>query len=629
MNRKKQPELFEDHKYGFTGFTHRAANYFTNSKNKKYNGGVTIINVPENQVDYYPYQQKSKFTSNSADKAKRKLENEREPLKESNVQIDQKKKTKQEVRLHGTILQKVDYSPRKYKAQNRKSSSKKELTEEETLQILADKYSKFLKEKLKAKSKRVQFDESCFPLPSKKEQNNKDNKGETIMDTSKKTLSLQPSLAYAIERPEIIMKDDEEQVDNQLMQNNILNVKSETETKIDIPSSPNSCLNDASDEFDSDDFEPQPRQPPIPFQLEIQNNNQQFSLDQSNETNVESDPTPQLQDLINKTVEVDKRMNETIDTSYIPPSILSPLNVTSRNNINNQDNNQELDLQSSKELSQQPMDPSQFIPKNRLFVISDSDSEPISEFSNMNYEPVSQENFDVKNDLIANSPILQSIRSNASAIESSILNKNPSKSAKEKHVTFDITNCPPHQSRINPHLFVDNDTYVNQDNFNEEPEDIKLPDEFESLTDFSKAIRFPKDYLSTFQFPNQLHNDENDSSESNTSDEDSNYTPNFSRILSYLRLKLDKNDLDKVIESLGQYKSKHFILSIEPHDQTIKAVYIMHPHRCYAKIIWGEGLTKVFRDDVARFYIMNMNKKRFQPVKATDFDNEVDAFYID
>ncbi|OHT13438.1 hypothetical protein TRFO_16426 [Tritrichomonas foetus] len=501
-----------------------------------------------------------------------------------------------------------------------------------------------------------------------------------------KKLVIEPTITYSVDSQEVMFDGDS----NDHMQKANNNVVPETNGKVEIeikenhietPRKPEVSNNTISDDNietlnddqqqnnsnddigdDDDDFvNLVPKKPPVPTRYDLN------ELQEKNECNLkntklvenESDCDHEgfisLYDLMKKKNELDQRLNNTLES---PNKISSKpterfnnspvlddadyvqLDMTNMQRATSNDENKEFSSKKHDKIliNEDSLNPSDFFPKKRFFEMSDSDSENIA---SMTQSP-KEKNDDNYPDVISSSPILSKIKDNIYSEPIS----NTSATKPIPRVTWDISNCPPPRARItnnfNHHIY-DDDDYNNDYSNNYHQEEVDL----NSVTDFSKAIKLPKDFIINFNESEQSYETLDNNSFSNRKyghdddddDDDDFYfqdeedrndcIPNFSRMLSFLRHKLDTKQLAEVVEVMNQNKSKHFVLSISTSSQKIDAVYVLRSDLKFARLIWGEGLSKVFQDDVAIFYQLNIASKRFEPLKITEFTPDFDAFLID
>ena len=273
-------------------------------------------------------------------------------------------------------------------------------------------------------------------------------------------------------------------------------------------------------------------------------------------------------------------------------------------------------------------DPSSYVPKRRHFDMSGPDSDTDSED-------------DLKSDLKSDA-----LSEKKSTTQSPILlNKiNRSKSEpRSPHVTWDISNCPPIRPKASNGFGINKSfSFINYDEINGyyeekdlEQAEVNHEDEidFNSPVNFSKAIKLPRNLLNGLNpdFYNEEGNDNNflyDNFENEEEDTTENI-PNYSRILSILNKMLDESQYNEVLNIMNNYKAKHFCLLISMPQQNIDSLYLLRSDLHHAKKLWGEGLSNVYKDDIKKYFSINIASKRFEQMKIDDFAHDVDAFMID
>lgn len=701
---------------------------FSNSKYSNPSLGIKVVsnNNNENCTKKSAPQTKSKIAKKTDKKINPKIDCTREPLKSTNKQTNTKKKNTQEAKLYGTVIQKVDYpqkrtptkpklpitntsnpspkigkSPNAFKGTSIKSSIKNSINQNDkstqdkskkskntenndNLQVLATKYSKFLQERINSHQKcelQIMADEKNKKSVSFQQQAN-ENK-----DNAKRP-ALYQSNSYSIERPEVkennnLNKDISNQIpavkpkgniDNKVKTKNqcspvISNRKSKKDDLISTPQKRQEddfeLLSESESENDEiNDFHSiEPKIPPKPIEhlnySQSKKKVSKTSASKSTEINKKEEKSDnQFEELLKKKNELDARINSTISlqnhkeikhfqqSSYedtesykvtddddlinnslvkkieqIQNSISSSPIPNTNSSIKNapkiESNKSEAEktksLETSSNLNQD--DPLNFVPKKRLFDMSGSDSD---------YE----ESFKTEN-----APEDKNVELNPISAK-----KDPPKSP---HVTWDISNCPPIRPKVSNKFGINKSfSFINYDEMNgysEEADANQLNNnqeiDFNSPVNFSKAMKLPKDFF--YEVNNNCNDDDNtfvyDNYENyeNEEEDKSDSIPNYSRILSILNKKLDGSRYTEVVNIMNKYKVKHFCLLISLPHQNVEALYLLRSDLCYARLIWGEGLSKVYRDDVLKFFTINIASRRFEQMKTTEFVCDVDAFTLD
>lgn len=704
---------------------------FQNFSNSKYSNTSFGVKVSNNNIAKTNKQSVPQSKSKIAKKSDRSIEQkQREPLKSTNQQTNSRKKN-QEIKLYGSVIQKVNYPP---KAQlenkptiinsqnqspkiekescvskspslkqclktnitnnenkneklnsNKNNKNNKNKSNDDTnndgdndnLQVIATKFSEFLQEKLNSyKYYEFEKNQKAVTLQEPTILNKNDQAQNAEVDS--KRPKLHQSIAQFIEHPEIpqhqnkysssIQKQSSDikpnrkehikkeprsiNANNTRKINKNINVTPQKRRTNDFDSNSYSELDSDCDSIDNHYIEP--KVPPKPIEhLNIAKKEKELDLKatSSNEKDEANDKSnDQFKELIKRKNELFARINnanefqkqqeiefdnhlqikkshesikdkpiEDTDTSN-SDSLISRIEQIKSSLLDSTKNSTTTTTQSlSKELPTKTdsgisnnniisncnqHDPLSFDPKKTNFDLSGTDSD--SDFKS-----------EVDPDKKPNNQLLLQYNDNK--------NKNEPRSP---HVTWDISICPPLRPRVSNNIKINKSfTFINYDELNgyndekateiNEINNTKNQIDFNSPENFSKAMKLPKNFLNDFN--NEIYNEDDNNLIYET-------VPNYSRILSILNKVLDESQYKEVVNIMNENKGKHFCLSISTSNYNIEALYLLRSDLQYAKILWGEGLTKVFKEDIEKFFSINIAARRFEPMEISDFACDVDAF---
>lgn len=560
--------------------------------------------------------------------------------------------------------------------------------DDENLQLIDSKYSKSLQVKLNSH----QHSEIQSMSPVKKRKNVSYKQPITEDLTNNKTTSsanskrpkLQQSTIQSIERPEIEVRPKKSSPCIQRRSSDsMLNKKEPVRKELrSVSSSNTSKMNkhmnvtpqrsdfdsDSDSYFEDDTNNIEPKIPPKPIEhLNFEKKDTKSIINRANKKNDDDKNKRQLKELIRRKRELDERTsnvlqfqkqqeteiinrfksknqlkstdNQIIDNkststsdSLIPriEQIQNSLSSSrfSTSSISNQMQSSKISRSQSEPQTSSnsnglsncvPLDPLSFSPKNRHFNMSVSDSD--GDFED-----------DLKPDLKSTS----SSDTKGFAFQSPISSKNKKNKNEPRspHVTWDISNCPPIRPKVANRIY----NYVDYDEQNEyfevDQDDSKHQDDnidYNSPECFSRAMKFSKKFLNEFntEYLNEEGNENNflyDNYEIEEEDTSENI-PNYSRILSILNKKLNEDDYNDVLNIMNKYKVKHFCLLISAN-HNIEALYLLRSDLRFAKILWGEGMSKVYKDDIAKYFSINIASRKFEHMKISEFACDVDAFII-
>lgn len=630
------------------------------------------------------------------------------PLKQSNNRNSSKVKNMPGVQLYGSVIQKVDYYPKKKKTntETKKSPVKTDslvtndynsMSESESLQILASRYSKFLQEKFGSNQnseQSIQNPQISTSPKSKKQvtfeknvgKNGKKHSSPKIEKNSEPKLALQQSITASIERPDIpndeslddkndiIANENETSINNnntnsiQSMQKMEMTDITENSTEDAIQS--NDKNKDLFDDDSNDEFNfTEPKTPPKPIiHNEIENQNVENRIVIDNSIFQEAEREKELiKELLKKREAIESRINNTLALDSKPnisntnvtmpiqkpmrvqpstPKVDDSYNLSSNMPTDSPISSYTYQSQFPNNFSESDSDNTNIEPKKMVDLETDDSDDLNDDIDNKNDDAPNCVNLDPLN-FVPKKRIFDMSASESDSEYSIIatpkkelpkpIENKKANAPRSPHVTWDISNCPPivpkKSKRFEDQFEFNFINYDELNGFDPNAEDNHHNEEtidFNAPTNFSKAIKFPSNFLKDFQpLQNEMTDNELLHDDDDDYDEDTNDTiPNYSRITTMLHFKLDKDIYKDAVDTMNQYKMMHFALSINKKHE-IEAVYSLRSDLRFATLIWGDGISKVYPTDILKFYTINIKTKQYELQRNHKFERETDAFIVE